>query len=211
MADVNPKEMVAAGYDQIALQGDRGLSGVRAEERRRYTAFLLQSLSTGSEVLELGCGAGRNTTRQLAERFSVTAVDISPRQISLARANAPKAQFIQADMAMLEFLPSSFNAVAAFYSIFHLPRREHTALLQRIASWLRPGGLLVATMGAQSAETDVQEDWRGVSMFWSSYDAEENQRLVQAAGLRLVAAKEETAIEFGKAVTFLWVVAEKSN
>ena len=59
MADVNPKEMVAAGYDQIALQGDRGLSGVRAEERRRYTALLLQSLSTGSEVLELGCGAGR--------------------------------------------------------------------------------------------------------------------------------------------------------
>ena len=111
--NINPKKMVASGYDQIALRGDHGLSGVRAEERHRYTAYLLERLSTGSEVLELGCGAGRHTTRKLAECFSVTAVDISSRQISLARANVPKAQCIQADMAMLEFLPGSFDAVAA--------------------------------------------------------------------------------------------------
>ena len=114
-------------------------------------------------------------------------------------------------MVMLEFLPGSFDAVAAFYSIIHVPRREHAALLQRIATWLRPGGLLVVTMGAKSAEADVQEDWRGVSMFWSSYDAEKNRRLVEAAGLRIVAEQEETAIEFGKPATFLWVVAEKST
>ena len=97
--------MVASGYDQIAIRGDRGLSGVRAEERRRYTGYLLENARVGSNVLELGCGGGRNTTRKLAERFAATAGDISAEQIRLARQNSPKAQFIHADMATLEFLP----------------------------------------------------------------------------------------------------------
>ena len=65
------------------------------------------------------------------------------------------------------------------------------------------------TMGSVSAEADVQENWLGVSMFWSSYDVEANRRLVEAAGLRIVATRQETAIEFGKTVAFLWIIAEK--
>ena len=46
-------------------------------------------------------------------------------------------------------------------------------------------------------------------MYWSNFDSETNQRLVEEAGLKVISAKEETADEFGKPVTFLWVVAQK--
>lgn len=112
-------------------------------------------------------------------------------------------------MARLGFAPSSFDAVAAFYSLIHVPRGEQPALLAQIAGWLRPGGWLLATMGAHDVEASYEEDWLGAPMYWSSHDAATNRRLVEEAGLHLVEASEETALEFGQPVTFLWVVARK--
>jgi hypothetical protein len=48
-------------------------------------------------------------------------------------------------------------------------------------------------------------------MYWSSFDSETNRRLVEEAGLDVISAREETAEEFGKRVTFLWIVARKSG
>lgn len=47
--------------------------------------ILRAALPEGARVLELGCGSGNITTRRLAERFIVTGMDISARQIELAQ------------------------------------------------------------------------------------------------------------------------------
>lgn len=206
---MDPKQIVAQGYDRLAERHTEWAGRIRRGERGRYTSVLLERLPAGAEVLELGCGAGIPTTRQLAQRFRVTGVDISPRQVALAQQNVPTAEFICADMTQLDFPPGSFDAVAAFYSIIHVPRQEQPKLLLDIATWLRPGGLLVATMGASSTEADFAEDWLGVPMYWSGFDSQTNKRLVEEAGLRIVSAREETAEEFDEPVTFLWVIAQK--
>lgn len=206
---LDPKQIVARGYDRIVEEHARWARDVRADERARYGSLLLERLHRGAEVLELGCGVGLPTTRLLAGRFAVTGVDISEAQIARARQNVPSATFIQADMAALDFPPASFDAVAAFYSLIHVPRQEQAGLLKRIASWLRPDGLLVATMGTQATEAGYEQDWLGAPMYWSSFDSQTNQRLVAEAGLRIVSAREETADEFGQPVTFLWIVGQK--
>jgi SAM-dependent methyltransferase len=206
---MDPKQIVAQGYDTIAGRHAEWASLTRTDERERYTAVLLHALPPGAHVLELGCGVGLPTTQRLAQRFAVTGVDISAQHIALARRNVPTATFVQADMAALDFPPAGFDAVAAFYSIIHVPREEHAALLHDIATWLRPGGLLVATMGAGSTEAAVEPDWLGVPMFFSHFDGTTNQRLVAEAGLQIISAREETADEDGVPVTFLWVIARK--
>jgi SAM-dependent methyltransferase/protein tyrosine phosphatase (PTP) superfamily phosphohydrolase (DUF442 family) len=203
------KRVVAEGYDRIADRYNAWASTVREAERARYTAVLLEGLPPGAQVLELGCGSGLPTTQHLAERFAVTGVDISEAQITCARHNVPSAVFVHGDMTELDFAPGTFDAVAAFYSLIHLPRDEQPALLRRIAGWLRPGGLLVATMGAQPIAEGVEEDWLGAPMYWSSFDADTNRSLIEQAGLELLSAREETAEEFGEPVTFLWVIAQK--
>ncbi len=208
---MDPKQIVADGYDRIAEQHEEWASHVRMEERAKYTAVLLEELPRGAEVLELGCGSGMPTTQQLAARFAVTGVDFSARQIALAQQNVPMAKYVSADMTDLDFPADSFDAVAAFYSIIHVPRQEQSALLCKIASWLRPGGLLVATLGAHSSEADFNEDWLGTPMYWSSFDSETNQRLVEETGLSILSAQEETAEEFGEPITFLWVIAQKPS
>ncbi len=206
---MDPKRVVAEGYDRIAERYAAWAAGVRDEERQRYTALLLESLPPGAEVLELGCGSGVPTTKRLAERIAVTGVDISARQIELARRNVPGVRFVHADMTTLEFPPASFDAVTAFYAITHVPREEHGPLFRSIAEWLRPNGLLVATMGAGAAEGDIEEDWLGAPMYFSHFDADTNRRLVEEAGLRIETARVEVADEDGVPIPFLWVVARK--
>ena len=207
---MDPKQIVTDGYDHIAEQHEEWASGVRVEERAKYTSVLIEKLLKGAEVLELGCGSGMPTTQQLAEKFAVIGVDISARQVALAQQKVPAAKFIHADMTTLDFPDDSFDAVTAFYSIIHVPRQEQVELLNKIASWLRPGGLLVITMGAHSTEAYFNEDWLGMPMYWSNFDSETNRRLVKEAGLNIISAIDETADEFDNPITFLWVIAQKS-
>ena len=116
LMDTNPRNLVAAGYDDIAdAYLDRfGVSVVR----RKWLGRLIESLhSEGSRVLDLGCGAGIPVARELAALgHSVVGVDGSGQQIVRARRNVPTAIFIEADMCEVEFETASFDAVGAFYS-----------------------------------------------------------------------------------------------
>jgi len=206
---IDPKQIVADGYDRIAEQYGAWASQVRQEERAKYTSVLLEKLPAGAAVLELGCGAGLPTTRQLAQRFAVTGVDISARQVALARHNVPTATFLHADMTQLDFAFMSFDGVVAFYSFLHVPYYEQPGLLRNIAAWLRPGGVLVATLWPQATEATFADDWLGAPMYWSGLDKATSTRLIAAAGLHLLRAEEETVEEFGELITLFWVIAAK--
>lgn len=205
------KKLVALGYDRIAERYEAWASGVRVEERQRYVRLLLESLPAGSRVLDLGCGSGSLVTKALAQRFQVIGIDISKRQIELSRRAVPSAQFICADMSTVDFQPASFDGVAAFYSIVHLPRAEHAGLFGHIFRWLRPGGFLLATLGVENKEVDYVPDWLGVPMYWSSFDSTRAREVIEHAGFRILTAKEESADEFGVQVTFLWIWAQRPD
>jgi ubiquinone/menaquinone biosynthesis C-methylase UbiE len=204
---MEPKEMVARGYDTIAERYSQWSSEGPAGVRQQSVAFLVEQLPGGAAVLELGCGSGKPTAQMLASSFQVTGVDLSARQIELARQNVPNATFLQADMTALAFPPASFDAVAAFYSIIHVPRDEQPGLFRSIAGWLKPGGLFIATLGTADVAEDVILDWMGAPMYWSHFDSPTNQRLVEEAGLRIVTAREQTSPVDN--VPFLWMVAQK--
>lgn len=206
---MDPKLIVAHNYDQIAERYADWTAASRNDPRGRYMEILMAALPEGASVLELGCGSGNLTTRRLAERFVVTGVDISARQIALAQQHARNARFIHADMTTLDLPTASFDAVASFYAISHVPREEHPTLLRAVERWLRPGGVFMATMGAGPSEGEVEEDWLGAPMYFSHYDAETNRHLVQKAGMQIERASVEMTDEDGEQVPFLWIVARK--
>lgn len=162
-----------------------------------------------SRVLDLGCGAGVPLARDLTGLgHYVLGVDASARQIALARSNAPLAQFIHADMTTMDLQEASFDAVAAFYSITHVPRSEHAGFLKQIAQWLRPGGVFVASLGA-GALPDWRGEWMGTEMFFSHYDADTYVGLLRGAGFAIERAEPlDQDNEDGR---FLWIVARRSG
>jgi len=205
----DPKRIVERGYDAIAERYLAWSGGRPSPIRLRALELLATELSPDSRVLDLGCGAGIPMTAALAERHRVHGVDISARQIGLATRNVPGATFQQADMASIDFPEGTFDAVVAFYAFTHLPRDELGPLLERIARWLRPGGLLFATMGAHADAGTVEDDWLGAPMFFSHHDADTNRRQVEASGLAVTRASIESEEEDGQPVEFLWVMARK--
>jgi 2-polyprenyl-3-methyl-5-hydroxy-6-metoxy-1,4-benzoquinol methylase len=201
----DPKLVVAHGYDVVAgtYLERHGQSVVRD----RWLREMIARLPNAARVLDLGCGAGVPVSHQLAERgFDVVGVDGSAEQIKLARRNVPDAEFIHADMAAVAFLPRSFDAVAAFYSIIHVPREEHATLLRRIADWLKPGGLFIASLGSGEC-ADWTGEWLGTEMFFSHYDADTYERLVRESRFNIEHA--EVVDQDNDDARFLWVIARR--
>jgi SAM-dependent methyltransferase len=204
---MDPKRIVADGYDSMA---ERYLawSDLRPSATRlRYLALALDLIPPGSDVLELGCGAGLPMTAALADGRAVTGVDISSTQLEMARRNVPDATFLQADMTTLDFAAGSFDAVVAFYSLTHVPRDEQAELIGRIRGWLRPGGVFLASLGADDEPGDVEPDWLGVDMYFSHFGAKANRRLVERAGLVIERAEIAVEPEDRHDARFFWVVA----
>lgn len=203
-----PKAIVASGYDALSHRYLDWSARIVDSARARLLADFAGRLPAGSKVLDLGCGAGLPSTRALAERFDVTGVDISSRQIEAARRNVPSATFIEGDLVEVAFPDASFDGITALYAISHVPRVEHAMVLRRVAGWLRAGGFLLATLGAEDSPDWVGE-WLGVPMFFSSFDAVENQRLVADAGFEILVSDVIETIEPEGPTPFLWVLGRR--
>ena len=161
---VNYKQLVEKSYDRCAAAYEAARRGTINPE----LGLLIDRLPDNAQVLDIGCGAGTPVAQTLAQHFAVTGVDISAAQIRRARNNVPIARFIHSDIMALEFPPALFDAVVAFYSIFHLPREEHAELLRRIYTWLKPGGYLLATVTQEAEAAYTEDDFFGVTMYWSN-------------------------------------------
>jgi ubiquinone/menaquinone biosynthesis C-methylase UbiE len=198
---------VEAGYDALAARFGEWAAQVEGDPWVRFVDDLAVRLPRGARVLDLGCGNGAKLAR-LADRFEVTGVDISERQLRLARAALPQAALVHADFNQLDFPPEAFDAITALYSLVHVPRSEHGALLARIRRWLKPGGFFLASMSHVGGEDRV-EDWLGVEMFFSGFDEETNRRLVREAGFEVLADELVWMKEPESEVAFLWILARK--
>jgi SAM-dependent methyltransferase len=201
-----PRHIVAAGYDELSGRYREWAARAQGDPRDRMLGEFVRRLPDGARVLDLGCGSGIPSARELARRFQVVGVDISEVQIRAARENIPDATFIQGDVADVELPDASFDGVSAFYAISHLPREEHAPLFTRIARWLVPGGLFLGTLGAEDDPRWVG-DWLGVPMFFSSFDADTNRALLRGAGFALEVDEIVEIDEPEGAVRFLWVIA----
>jgi SAM-dependent methyltransferase len=204
----NPKEIVARGYDAIALRYAEWAGGV-VSPALEWLRELDARLPDGANVLELGCGRGVPGTRELARRHSVTGVDISAVQIELARHHVPEASFVHADAIEVEIAPASLDAVVAVYFFGHVPVEEQRELIGRIALWLNEGGLLLATFGAGDAGEEVDDNWLGAPMFFASLGGDTYLPLLRDCGLEPLREEVVAQHEPGHGdVAFHWVLAQ---
>jgi cyclopropane fatty-acyl-phospholipid synthase-like methyltransferase len=206
----DPKEIVRAGYDAIAERYAEWAATFESPELH-WVEDLLVRLPDGSQVLDLGCGGGRTAAQTVAARHRYTGVDLSAVQIERARERIPGGRFLVADVSTLELEPESFDAVMSLFMFGHIPREEQTPLLARIQQWLKPGGLLLTTMGTGNTEGEVEADWLGAPMYFASFDPETNRTLLADAGFELLRERVITHDEPGHGpVSFMWILARRS-
>lgn len=157
-------------------------------KNKKYLEMLSEYLKPNSEILDIGCGAGKPIDEYLVSKeYIVTGIDISEKQIELAKINVPKASYLVKDMSEMNFQNNSFDTVVSFYAIFHIPREDHLYLFKKILKILKPGGLFLTTLGFDDWEGS--EEFHGVTMHWSQYNKDKNLELIKEAGFEIVKAE----------------------
>lgn len=162
-------------------------------------AWLIGALPGGSRVLDLGCGTGLPSARQLVDAgCEVVGLDLSRGMIDLARKYVPDATFHRRDIAGLT--PDGlgrFDAVAAFFSLLMLPRAEIPVVLREVHDLLVPGGLFALSM----VEADVDYftiPFLGNTIRVTGYLREDLRKVIEEAEFEVV---EESSYTYAPAIS----------
>jgi SAM-dependent methyltransferase len=190
----------AAAFDRIGDRYDEAFP--TKQSQLDAGAWLAEALPPGSRVLDLGCGTGVPTARQLTDAgHQVTGVDLSAGMIALARANVPEGEFFQADIVDLPegppLEPGSFAGVAAFFSLLMLPRAEIPPVLHSVHELLDPNGLMAMAM-VEADVDDVPIPFLGHTIRVSGYLRDELREVVTGAGFEVI---KEDAYAYAPATT----------
>ena len=144
-----------AHYDQHAQAYQEG---TRHHDVSQNISALLQSIKTVPpfELLDLGCGPGRDLKTFKALGHHAVGLDGAPQFAAMARAHSGCPVHEQSFLALN--LPSGhFDGVFANAVLFHIPSQELPRVLKDLHSTLKPGGVLFTS----NPHGDGQEGWNG--------------------------------------------------
>ena len=143
-----------SGYDPATLAFYEGEAAVYAA--RPYDGGFprlwrfLEDLKPGAEILELGCGGGRDAEEMIRLGFQVTPTDGSPAMAAQAQ------QRLRRPVRVMTFealdADAAFDAVWANASLLHARADALPDVFARIRRALRPGGRLCAGFKAGDGE-----------------------------------------------------------
>lgn len=124
-------------------------------------------LPSSAQVLDAGCGVGTPVSQFLVRKgFQVTGVDISKKMIDLAKENVPEANFYHRNILTLDFPNDSFEGIICIYTLWHIPRTNHSSIIENFHRMLKDNGILVLNTGTY--ESEGMSEFFGEPMLWST-------------------------------------------
>lgn len=203
----DPFEKNRAAYDQIAGRyaernaemlpylvesGSRLIDAVRAAERLHLP------------VLDLGCGAGRDSAWLEARGLRMVGGDLSRGMLEEARKNV-RGPLVQLDMRNLPFVGAQFAAVWCQAALLHLPKALAPAALREAWRVLMPGGLLHVSVQRGETEGFETRPYEPQERYYAHYRTEEFVDLVRSAGFVIEEQGEAEARR-----PWVWIRAKKN-
>ncbi len=164
--------------------------------------------------MELGFGNGKPIAENLIQNgFDYVGIDISDRQVELARSYFPKHKERFEQGEMLQFCKKadaeSFGGVISMFAIFHLPRIYHLELFCEIQRILKNGAPVLFTCH-NSVWEGMEENWLGApQMFWSNFLNRWYELTLRELGFTFVASYRKVVQFTGKDETQYFILFVK--
>ncbi len=143
-----------------------------------------------SKVLDIGCGGGCPISKYLSDHsFHVTGIDLSEDMIERATSlHLPNASFIVRDF-MEWHTESLYDAVIAFDSLWHISHNKQRMIYPKIASCIKPNGLLLFTHG--KTDSSVTGDMYGQTFYYTALDGCAVKQLLKENGFQILSWLED--------------------
>ena len=106
---------------------------------------LLKHLDADSNILDVGCGSGRDLLWFKNQGFNVKGFERSAGLAGLARQNAG-CEVIEGDFESFDFSHFQVDAVILVGTLVHVPHKKLAGVLARIIKSLRPTGYALITL-----------------------------------------------------------------
>lgn len=185
----NHKEQTILTYNKIASKyNDSHFVHFWVEEFDRYKKYI-----KGKNVLDIGCGAGRDAVVFLENGFDYTGVDASEGMIKIARERAAGGNFKQMDFYHLEFPDNTFDGFWAAASFLHVPKADVHMLIEEAKRVIKSEGVgfIAIKKKTNIDEGLIQEDkYGGIARYFSFYDVNEFREILVNCGLDVLEVAE---------------------
>jgi SAM-dependent methyltransferase len=172
-----------ACYDATAAEFASRWGTLRLE--RALSAFT-RHLTGQRQVLDLGCGPGRDVDFLTHLDCTVVGLDLSAGMLIEARKRLPQARLVQAELRNPPLASERFDGIWACASLLHLPRTDLNYTLGELVRLLRqPGGVLYLALKGGQGEQWVTGGggWR---TFFAYYQPDEVETLLAHAGFQIL-------------------------
>ena len=162
-------------YNDVA-EGFR--EGARDHDVSQNIDALLRNITGPApfQILDFGCGPGRDLQTFTAMRHIATGLDGSERFAEMARADSG-CEVLHQNFLELDLPAERFDGIFANASLFHVPRQELPRVLRELRAALKPGGVLFSS----NPRGDNQEGWKG-ERYGAFHDLESWSALLTEAG-----------------------------
>ena len=92
------------------------------------------------KILEIGCGAGRDAQKLIAQGYEYVGTDVAEKLLESSRKRIPQAKFKRVDVYSLNF-KEKFDGFWCAAVLLHIPRNRITEALSSISSQIKSGGV----------------------------------------------------------------------
>jgi len=175
---------IRAAYDRIAPDY-AALNAAMPRESVDAGTRLLGLVGTGAQILDAGCGAGRDMAWLEGQGARMTGVDLSRGMLAQAR-QITRGPLAQMDLRHLAFRDGRFGGVWCAASLLHLPKAEAPDTLRELRRVLRPGGLLHLSIQEGEGEQWESNPYGTAERLFARYLAEEAAALLHDAGFAVL-------------------------
>ena len=144
--------------------------GTRDHDVSQNIAALLQSIEAAPpfELLDFGCGPGRDLVTFKALGHHATGLDGSPPLAALARANSG-CDVLEQNFLALDLPDNRFDGIFANAVLFHVPGAELPRVLRQLHATLTPGGVLFSSNPRGNGEEGWNEERYGAYHDWDAW------------------------------------------
>ncbi|KPY49396.1 Uncharacterized protein ALO56_02118 [Pseudomonas viridiflava] len=171
-------QITATTLDNYNRVADDFREGTRDHDVSQNIAALLRHIEgpTPWQILDFGCGPGRDLKTFMALGHVAVGLDGSERFAEMARTETG-CEVLQQNFLELDLPPARFDGIFANAVLFHIPRQELPRVLLQLHATLKPGGVLFSS----NPRGENQEGWQG-ERYGSYHDLESWRALLTEAG-----------------------------
>ena len=148
-------------------------------------AKLISFLPDKGNVLDAGCGSGRDSLYFKEEGINVISIDLSDGMIEEAKKN--NVDVIKVDLLSMSFDNNEFSGVWCMATLINIPKSEAPKLIKDFHKILKPDGILYVAVKYGNTECMIErEKYNNLPLYNAFYSKEELEKLLKENDFEII-------------------------